>query len=249
MKFEDMINNITLGDSYKLIKDIPDKSIDLIIIDPPYEIKQMSGGGSLYKKNIKNMFKELKEKELDKGVDFKIFDDLLRIMKKPNIYIWCNKTLIPKLIDFFVNKNNLKFDLITWHKTNAMPLCGGSYLIDTEYCLYFREGIKMNTTYDTAKTHYEIPINIKDKEKYKHPTIKPLSIIKNLIINSSNKGEVVLDCFSGSGTTCVASKELNRKFIGIEIDAEFYKISLDRLNGMLANGQISFNTDLLKLKE
>lgn len=195
MKFEDMINTITLGDSYELIKDIPDKSIDLIIIDPPYEIKQISGGGCLAHKNIKKMFNELKQKELDKGINEDILAEILRVMKKPNIYIWCNKTLIPKLIDYFVNKNGLKFDLITWHKTNAMPLCGGSYLVDTEYCLYFREGIKMNTAYETAKTHYELPININDKNKYKHPTIKPLPIIKNLIINSSNKGDIVLDCF------------------------------------------------------
>lgn len=196
MKYEDMLNTITLGNSYELIKNIPDKSIDLVIIDPPYEIKQMSGGGCLTHKNIKNMFNELKQKELDKGINEEIFTELLRIMKKPNIYIWCNKTLIPKLIDFFVNKHKLKFDLITWHKTNAMPLCGGSYLIDTEYCLYFREGIKMNTSYETATTHYELPINVQDKKKYKHPTIKPLKIIKNLIINSTNKGDIVLDCFS-----------------------------------------------------
>lgn len=54
----------------------------------------------------------------------------------------------------------------------------------------------MNTSYETAKTHYELPININDKNKYKHPTIKPLQIIKNFITNSSNKGDIVLDCFS-----------------------------------------------------
>ena len=53
----------------------------------------------------------------------------------------------------------------------------------------------------------------------------------------------------GSGTTCVAAKELNRKFIGIEIDPEYHKISMDRLNGILANGQISFDTDINKLQE
>lgn len=151
MKFENMINTITLGDSYKLIKEIPDKSIDLIVIDPPYEIKQTNGGGMLKRKNIRNMFEELEEEQLDIGINDEILKELLRLMKKPNIYIWCNKILIPKLIDFFVNKNKLKFDLIMWHKTNVMPLCGGNYLIDTEYCLYFREGIKLNTSYKTLK--------------------------------------------------------------------------------------------------
>ena len=52
---------------------------------------------------------------------------------------------------------------------------------------------------------------------------------------------------AGSGTTCVAAKELNRQFIGIEIDPEYHKISLDRLNGILANGQLSFDTDISKI--
>lgn len=249
MKLEDMVNKIMLGDSYELIKELPDKSIDLIIIDPPYDMEELNGGGNLAKKNTQKVFEELKAKNLDKGIDETIFKELLRVMKKPNIYIWCNKKLIPKLIDFWVNKHKLKFDLITWHKTNAVPLCGGNYLVDTEYCLYFRERIKLNTIYETAKTHYELPINIKDKERFKHPTIKPITIIKNLIRNSSKKGDIVLDCFSGSGTTCIGAKELERNFIGIEIDPQYYKISLDRLNGILANGQISFDTDIKALKE
>ena len=57
----------------------------------------------------------------------------------------------------------------------------------------------------------------------------------------------MLDCFSGSGTTCVACKELNRRFIGIEINPEYHQISIDRLNGMLANGQISFDTDISRI--
>lgn len=92
-----------------------------------------------------------------------------------------------------------------------------------------------------------MPINKKDKEKYGHPTIKPLSIIKNLIRNSSNEGDIVLDCFSGSGTTCAAAKELNRKFVGIEINPDYHKISLDRIEGILANGQLSFDTDINKI--
>ena len=89
-----------------------------------------------------------------------------------------------------------------------------------------------------------MPISLPKAEKSK---IKPINIIKNLIINSSNKGDIVLDCFSGSGTTCVAAKELERQFIGIEIDPEYHRISLDRLNGVLANGQISVFTDINKL--
>lgn len=87
-------------------------------------------------------------------------------------------------------------------------------------------------------------INTKDKEKYKHPTIKPLELVKRHILHTTQENGIVLDCFSGSGTTCVAAKETNRNFIGIEVNPEYYKISIDRLNGILANGQISLDTIL-----
>lgn len=123
-----------------------------------------------------------------------------------------------------------------------------TYANDTEYCIFAREnGVKLYGNYETKRKYYISNINTQDKEKYIHPTIKPIQIIKNLIINSSNENDIVLDCFSGSGTTCVACKELNRKFIGIEIDPEYHKISIDRLNGILANGQISFDTDINKI--
>jgi len=64
-----------------------------------------------------------------------------------------------------------------------------------------------------------------------------------MIEKSSQENDLVLDCFSGSGTTCVAAKELNRRFIGIEIDPRYHKISVDRLNGICANGQTSIFTD------
>ena len=151
--------------------------------------------------------------------------------------------MIPKILNYFVVEKGFTFEIISWHKTNALPLCGGKYLTDTEYCIYIKEGIKLNTSYETAKTYYNLPINIKDKELYNHPTIKPINIIQNFIINSSQPNDIVLDCFSGSGTTCVAAKELGRRFIGIEIDPNYHKISVDRLNGITTNGQTSIFTD------
>ena len=240
----DMINTIQLGDCYELIKKIPDNSIDLIIIDPPYEFSTLGGQGI---GSVRKVFDEIENQKLNVGIDEKLFEELKRVMREFNIYIWCNKTMIPKLIDYFVLKNNCLMDIISWHKINAMPLCGGTYMPDTEYCLYFKKNRKLNTNYDTAKTHYELPINVEDKKKYKHPTIKPLNIIKNFIINSSNENDIILDCFCGSGTTCVAAKELGRRFIGMEINEKYYKIAVDRLNGINANGQTSIFTDFEKM--
>lgn len=242
-----MMNEIILGDSYKLIKEIPDKSIDLIITDPPYDIKSVDGGGMLKIKHIKETMEDIHENDIDIGIDLGILDEFIRVCKVPNIYIWCNKIQIPEYLNEMVIKRGLLFDIISWHKTNAMPLCGSKYLTDTEYCLYFRKGVHLNTTYDTAKTHYETNINKADKDKYGHPTIKPLPIIENLVLNSSNKGDVVFDPFVGSGTTCMAAKELGRKYLGFEINGRWHKIAVDRLNGIDANGQTSIFTDFSKL--
>ncbi len=77
---------------------------------------------------------------------------------------------------------------------------------------------------------YTQPLNTKDKKLFKHPTIKPLNIIENLVLNSSKENDIILDPFMGSGTTGVACKKHNRKFIGIEINKEFYDIAVDRIN-------------------
>ena len=231
MEYE--LNKIYNDDCYKAIKKIPDKSIDLIVTDPPYQIESLKGGGMLKEKRLVGLMDSLGDKNLDVGLDKKILEELIRIMKKVNIYIWCNKKMIPMLFDYFVKQKGLLFDILVWNKTNAVPLCGSKYLTDSEYCLYFRKGGYCNPkSYENAKTVYNLPINMADKNKYSHPTIKPLEIIKNLIINSSNENDVVFDPFMGSGTTAVACKELNRHYIGFELDKEYYEIACDRLKGI-----------------
>lgn len=194
--FNELLNTITLGDSYKLIKEIPDNSIDLVIIDPPYKF---TGGGKMtgiFKNRGKRYFDDIEGKDLDNNYDLKILDELVRVLKRINIYIWCNKEQLHQYFNYFENKSCL-FEVLIWNKTNPIPLVNNQYITDKEYCLYFRErGYKISGTYETKKTVYISPANVDDKKKYKHPTIKPLQIIKNLIINSSNKDDIVLDCFS-----------------------------------------------------
>ena len=233
------LDNIYNEDCYNAIKDIPDRSIDLIVTDPPYEI-ETDGGQTNIGKSLKNgLMKEFETMDITDGIDYKILNEFIRIMKKINIYIWCNKKQIPDYLDFFVKQHNCSFEIMTWIKTNPTPLCGGNYLIDKEFCLYFRKGVKLNTTFDTASTYWIGQKNIKDKDKYEHPTIKPLNIIKTIIKNSSKENDIVLDCFLGSGTTAVACKDLGRHYLGFEIDKKWYKIAKDRLNKVDANGQMN----------
>ena len=241
------LNNIYNEDSYKAIKEIPDNSVDLIIIDPPYIIESTSGGkNSKLANSITNMNQQLESKRetIANGINESIFKELLRIQEKTNIYIWCNHKQIIQYLDFFVTKNDCKFDIIIWEKSNATPLFSNKYMTDKEYCLYFRKGGYCNPqNYKDAHTVYRQQLNMDDKKKFKHPTIKPLNIIKTLIRNSSKENDIVADFFLGSGTTCVAAKELGRQYIGFEIDKEYYDIAKNRLNGITANGQTSIFTD------
>lgn len=242
------VNEIYNGDAYELIKQIPDNSIDLVVTDPPYLIENTNGGkNSSLGKSISNMNSQLSNGELTKSINVGILDEFLRVMKKPNIYIWCNHKQIPMYLNYFIEKG-CKFDIIIWQKPNATPLFSNKYMTDKEYCLYFRNGGYCNPkTYEEAKTVYQEPLNVGDKKLYNHPTIKPYNIIKTLVNNSSKPDDVILDPFLGSGTTAVAAKELGRKYIGFEIDKGFYKIAKDRINGINAQGQTSIFTDFAEL--
>lgn len=263
MKFEDMINKVINCDCYEMIKNIPDNSVDLVIIDPPYEFTSFKGGTDLGKRNYIKEYKKIyghgankdinkianEINEISNGFDFIILDELERIMKKTNIYIWCSKKQLGKLLNYYESKN-YNIDVLTWHKDDPIPMCGNSYLSDTEYCVFAREeNVKLYGSVNTKRKYYVSHCNRKDKSLFNHPTIKPLDIIKNLVINSSKENDVVLDCFCGSGTTCVACQETGRKFIGMEISKEYYEIAQKRINGMTAWGQASIFTDFDKLEE
>lgn len=230
------------GNCYDKIKEVETNSIDLVVIDPPYLIENTNAGGkSKLSRSIQNMNNEIKDANIVDGFDLKILDDLVRVMKKINIYIWCNHKQILDYLKFFVDGHKCSFDILIWNKTNAMPLYNNKYLTDKEYCLYFRKGGRCNpANYTDAKTVFNLPINIKDKKKYGHPTIKPLNIIKTLIKNSSKENDIVLDCFMGSGTTGVACKELNRDFIGIELDENYFNIAEKRINNTSSKNLNSF---------
>ena len=215
---------------------ILDKSIDLIVTDPPYDFMTKH-----YSNNYTNAgacgtlgrsyHSELENNNLIKGINYDVLNEFKRIMKKINIYIWCNKEQIYDYMTFFKDYN---FELITWHKSNPIPTCSNKYLSDTEYLLFFREsGVKIYGTYESKCKYYITPINKEDKEKYGHPTIKPLNIIKNLIINSSKEDDLVFDPFMGSGTTGLACKELNRNFVGCEIEKEYFDIANERVNAVI----------------
>ena len=220
------LNKIYNMDCLDGMRQLPDNCVDLVVTDPPYVIE--TSGAGIYKQADKQYVKELNN--MKDGFSTQVLDELCRIMKKINIYFFCSQKQIIPLLDYFVKGKKCNWNLLTWHKTNPVPACGNKYLTETEYILFFREkGVKIYGEFKTKFTYYITPLNQSDKKKYGHPTIKPINIVTNLIVNSSLENGIVFDPFMGSGTTAVAAKECGRNFIGYELDSDYYEICNKRL--------------------
>lgn len=234
------------ADSNQKLKELADNSVDLVIIDPPYLYTTGGGGGAFGSRKrrhhaeymsvaTKTPLDQRKRKnheelaDISSGFSLSILDELGRIMRKTNIYIWCSKAQLRDLLSYY-QEGGCAIDVLTWHKTNPTPTMNNTYANDTEYLVFAREkGVKVYGSYHTKRKYWVTPTNVKDKRRYGHPTIKPLDVIEKLIINSSLPGEVVLDCFMGSGTTGVAARKLGRSFIGIELSPEYFQIAQERI--------------------
>lgn len=220
------------------MKMIPDGSVDCIICDPPYLLEN-KGGGFWSKNedpNVNHYNARGTCKGMDKlgniksGFDKTILDEMCRVMKKVNIYIFCSQKQIQQHLDYFVNGKGCNWNLLSWHKTNPIPACGNKYLNDTEYILFFREkGVRIYGSYETKRTFYTTLRNQEDNMRYHHPTVKPVQIIRNFVVNSTQEGGVILDPFLGTGTTAVASIKEHRHYIGFEIDTAHYQTALKRI--------------------
>ena len=204
--------------------------IKLIVTDPPYSLPSWTGGGFMDASKA-DWIAEMDVDNLSRGYSIEAFADLAERIQdgKINAYFFCNKLQIPDYFKVYVEKKKCKFDILSWHKSNAMPTFKGKYLTDTEYILYFRNKGGCNPkNYDDAKTWFLGDINQSDKKKWKHPTIKPLTIVKTLIRNSSEEGDLVFDGFLGSGTTRVAAYAEGRDFVGCELDEKWFNVQQER---------------------
>ena len=239
------LNKIYCGDCLELIKKIPEKSIDLIIADPPYNISKLNDNRDRSKLNSPIM---RRKKALN--YDFGRWDNMDR-----KIFLWftaywleiCCGTLKEggTIISFF-NKEDIsflgweakKFDIrtrtiISWHKTNPVPSFRKvNYLSACEFIWIGSKGKKSWTfNFGLQKemhNFFETP-NSSSYSKTKHPTEKPIELIKWLLKIHSNKNDIILDPFLGSGTTAVACKLLDRNFIGVEINPKYVEIANRRL--------------------
>lgn len=217
--------NLIKGDCVKILREMDSESIDLVIIDPPYDIN----------------YKTSRRK--DKGHDFckpianddnfiikKVFDDLYRVMKPDTAcYIfWSIKTFaqLKELIDQskFKHKNTIVWKKNNWTAGDLQASYGQQY----ELIILLNKGrAKFNGKRLADVWEFD---KVVGKEQC-HQNQKPVKLLEQIVEKHSNKGDTVLDCFMGSGSTGVACKNLNRKFIGIELDENYFNIAKERIDG------------------
>ena len=191
------LNTIYNEDCLVGMKRIPDGSVDCIITDPPYELENQGGG--FWSKNEDPLVNHYNARGTRKGMDKlggikdgisnEVLDEMFRVMKRINIYIFCSQKQIQQYLDYFVTRRGCNWNLLCWHKTNPIPACGNKYLNDTEYVLFFRQkGVPLYGSYETKRTFYTTLRNQDDNVRYRHPTVKPLQIIRNFVLNSTVEG-------------------------------------------------------------
>ena len=210
-------NTVYCAECLEKMKEIDDKSIDLILTDPPY--------GMEFRSNYRN--KKYDKIENDNNLDWleEFITEIKRTSKEDaHIYVFCSF----HKVDIFKQELEKQFkvkNILIWEKNNTgMGDLYGDYAPKYEMIIFCSNGNK--------KLNGNRIANIIKADKTGntlHPTEKPLELIKLLITKSSNEDDIILDPFLGSGTTAVACKQLNRNYIGIELSEEYCEIARKRL--------------------
>jgi len=237
-----IIGNATLycGDCFDILPTL-DVRADAVITDPPYCIRNTRGHGLYLQKRMESMLGQLQDEGLNLSIEKKYLEIIAQIQDIPNLYIFCNTKQIPMYLDYFHTEQGCKFDILIWHKTNAFPSHSNKYLADKEFILFFRRGGYCNPrTYEDGATVFTSGINIKDKKRWLHPTIKPLALIEKIVRNSTAEEQLIVDPFMGSGTTGVAAAQMGRAFIGIEQKKKYFDIACERIEHAYAEYKNQF---------
>jgi site-specific DNA-methyltransferase (adenine-specific) len=202
-------NKITNADCLDILKQLPDKCVDLVLTDPPYGIGESCGKNK--SRDNKAAATDYGNKDWDKTIPSKeVFDEIIRVSKNQIIFGG----------NYFVEYLHNSNCWLVWDKLNT-----GDFA-DCELAW---------TSFNSAVRKYEfmwngmLQQNMKNKEKRIHPTQKPTDLFGMILRDYSKEGDLILDPFSGSGTTARACHNLKRRFICIEKDKDYYEASVKRL--------------------
>lgn len=219
------------GNAIELMAKIKDESIDMVVTDPPYRVTARGNAGNtggMMQKKLSMQGKIFEHNDIN---PIEYIPELYRVLKDgSHCYIMTNHVNLQEMLNVATECGFKFIKSLIWNKGNK--IMGRFYMSQFEYILFFRKGKgKQINNCGTADILNVANRKTKDKDgKNIHDTEKPVELMRILIENSTQKGEIVLDPFVGVGSTAIACKKLNRKFIGFEIDENYYNIACTRIN-------------------
>jgi len=211
-------------DSDQVAKLMNGQKADMVFTDPPYNINNTGGGSSQMAKQITDLGEEIDFISHFDPTEFLQTLPLVFDKNKINSYIFCNKELLPDYL-IWARDNGYSFNVLIWKKPNALPI-NAAHRPDIEYLLLFRKSAIWNSSLNDVNYSRCLEFG---REKGLHPTMKPIELIANEMKISSNENSLVFDFFLGSGSTMVASHQLNRKCYGMELDPKYCQVIVDRM--------------------
>ncbi len=237
---------------------VKDNSVDLIVTDPPYNLKKADWDTF---KSEKDFF-DWTFSWIDKSIE--------KLKSNGSFYIFNTPYNSAFILQHLVSKGMIFQNWITWDKRDGLGSAKRKYSNGQETILFFTKGKNHTFNYDDIRVPYESSSRIahaakkgiikngkrwfpnpngrlcgevwhfssqrhKEKingktQKLPHLTPKPIDMIERIIKASSNENDLVMDMFLGSGTTALACKKLNRNFIGNELNKDFFQLSLNKIN-------------------
>lgn len=232
---EDRVKSFN-DDVLEIMKLMDNESVDLIVTDPPYRTTSRGGNG--------NSGGMCKKKEFKSGKVFthntikpqEYIPEFYRILKEgTHCYIMTNHVNLYEILTVAQDCGFHFIKSLVWNKGNK--IMGQAYMSQFEYILFFRKGKFKKINKCGTSDILEVP-NKKQKDedgKNLHDTEKPVELMRILVENSSQENDIIFEPFMGIGATVVASLELNRRCIGVELDDKYFSIAKDRVEQLFKN--------------
>ena len=234
-----MAGRLILGDTIAEMQKIEENSIDCIVTSPPYNKKGLLGkksaGNQIWSKHqidYEDYGDALPEKDYQEWM-VNCLNEMYRVIKPEGSIFFNHKprrhkntSFLP--YEFIQHSNATLYQLIIWDRRNSPNIRNDILVPSTEHVYWLRKGkpkvFRKNLDKDFRGEVWIIP----PSRQGEHPAPFPDKLVENCILLSTTEGDTVLDPFLGSGTTCLVADNLNRDWIGIEIDKKYYDITQNR---------------------
>ena len=225
-------------DAIKTLKSLKSECIDLIVTDPPYKVTARGNAGNSGGMMQKKLSMQGKIFEHNDVKPIEYIPEFYRILKDgSHCYIMTNHVNLQEILNVATECGFKFIKSLIWNKGNK--IMGQYYMSQFEYILFFRKGKGKKINKCGTADILNVP-NKKTKDengKNLHDTEKPVELMKILVENSSQVGELVLYPFVGVGATAIACKELDRQYIGVELDEHYYNIAVNRIDNWICEQQ------------